>query len=227
MLIVRQMDWQLRARLRAIAEEYFADNDGSHRLDHTLRVVANTRSLMAHYTEIDHAVLEASAWLHDIGRGREQSEGISHAIISSRSCADILAAEGFSPAQIQLARQVIAEHRFSSGQIPQSPEGKLLQDADRLDALGAIGIARTFMMGRQRALYHPDDPFARQRTLDDNCYTLDHFYTKLLKLPATMHTPEGRTLAELRLQYMQGFLHELARELSMEIDEAEKAESCV
>jgi len=207
---------ELRARLRAVAERYLADTNGCHRLDHTLRVVANARQLMAHYPEIDHPVAEASAWLHDIGRGLERAEGVSHATISARLAEGILQAEGFTPVQVRLAQEAIADHRFSAGRIPASLEGKILQDADRLDALGAIGIARTFTESPYRELYHPTDPFAQQRTPDDDRYTLDHFFTKLLKLPATMHTPEARAIADRRLRLMQEFLAQLAEELRID-----------
>lgn len=208
------MNDTVRTRLRCVAEEYLADSGGSHRLDHTVRVVTNARRLMASYDAIDHDVLEAAAWLHDIGRASERAEGISHAIISARLAEGILPAMGFSLAQTSLALEAIADHRFSTGRLPASLEGKILQDADRLDALGAIGIARTFAEGYQRELYHPADPFAQQRVPDDLHYTLDHFYIKLLKLPATLHTPEAKALAAQRLQFMHDFLHELAHELS-------------
>jgi len=207
------MDDRLRARLRACAEKYLADANGCHRLDHTVRVVGNALRLAASYPAVDLLVLEAAAWLHDIGRGVERQAGVSHAILSARLAGKILPAEGLTVAQTQVARDAIATHRFSEKRIPATLEGRLLQDADRLDALGAIGIARTFSDGALRALYHPDDPFAEHRPPNDLLYTLDHFYAKLLRLPDTLHTPEARSLAAARVQYMRDFLQQLACEL--------------
>lgn len=211
------MHTEFRARLRAVAEQYLHDANGCHRTDHTVRVVANALTLARAYPEVDDEALEMAAWLHDVGRGLERAEGLSHAKLSARIAKPLLIAEGFAPARVQLIVTAIADHRFSSGRIPVSLEGKLLQDADRLDALGAIGIARTFAEGMTRTLYHPDDPFVTRRTPDDDRYTLDHFFAKLLQLPQTLHTPEARALADLRVQYMHGFLRQLAQELAVEI----------
>ena len=208
------MDEAQRARLRAIAEQYLADAGGSHRFDHTVRVVANARRLAQSYPETDLLVLEAAAWLHDIGRGSEKLAGVSHAVLSAQIAAQVLPMEGLTPAQTRLATEAIAAHRFSEGRVPESLVGKLLQDADRLDALGAIGIARTFSDNSLRVLYHPTDPFACYRAPDDRAYTVDHFYVKLLRIPQTLHTPEARAIARERVAFMEAFLRQLAGELA-------------
>ena len=141
---------------------------------------------------------------------------MSHAAESARLADELLPSLGFSTEQLALIREAIADHRFSSGRIPSSMEGKLLQDADRLDALGAIGIARTFAESATRALYDIDSPFPTARTADDNRYAIDHFFCKLLTLPETMHTPEARAIGRHRVEYMRGFLRELADELGSE-----------
>ncbi|MHB9129464.1 MAG: HD domain-containing protein [Armatimonadota bacterium] len=209
------MDTRLHTQIRTIAADYLARATGCHCFDHTTRVVHNTRILAGSYPDIDRDALETAAWLHDIGRGMESAAGISHAIISAELAEQLLPPLGFSPEKVRLICDAIADHRFSTGRVPTSLEGKLLQDADRLDALGAIGIARTFAEGHDRELYHPDDPFAESRTPDDDRYTLDHFYTKLLTLSRTMHTPEARAWAAAREEYMRGFLQEFADELHL------------
>jgi uncharacterized protein len=91
----------------------------------------------------------------------------------------------------------------------------VLQDADRLDAIGAIGVARCFATGAvmRQPFYHPEDPFPSSRELDDKRWSLDHFYRKLLRIPATLHTATARKLAEERARFMEAFLAQLAREI--------------
>ncbi len=110
----------------------------------------------------------------------------------------------------------IEAHSFSAGIPPRTLEARIVQDADRLEALGAIGIARCLLTGgtMRTPLYDPDDPFCDRREPDDRSYTLDHFYCKLFKLPGTMQTAAGREEARRRVDYMQGFLAELAGEIS-------------
>lgn len=204
-----------RAQLNTIAEQHLAPIEGCHGIDHTVRVVRLARQLARHYPAVNGDVLEAAAWLHDIGRGTERP-GVSHAVISAELARDVLPTLGFSVADMLTAVQAIADHRYSSGQAPSSLEGRLLQDADWLDALGAIGIARTYAAGGERALYHAADPLAQARTPDDSRYTLDHFFTKLLRLPATLHTPEARALAERRVRFLELFVSELLAEIADE-----------
>ena len=94
-------------------------------------------------------------------------------------------------------------------------EAKILQDADRLDALGAVGLGRCLMLGGAmgKPMYEADDPFCAARSPDDTRSAVDHFYTKLLHLAGTMQTDAGRAEARQRTQYLQGFLDELRREI--------------
>ena len=95
-------------------------------------------------------------------------------------------------------------------------EGKILQDADRLDALGAIGIARTFSVGggENRSLYNSKDPFCESdRELDDTRWTLDHIKKKLLILKNSMHTMTAKEIAEQRTDFIESFLNQLRREI--------------
>ena len=110
----------------------------------------------------------------------------------------------------------IRMHSYSKRLVPVSLEGKILQDADRLDALGAIGIARMFSVGgsENRAFYRDDDPFCRStRELDDSQWTLDHFQTKLLRLKDLMHTKTAKKIAEQRTKFMLLFIKQLQKEI--------------
>ena len=109
----------------------------------------------------------------------------------------------------------IEAHSFTAGITPRTLEAQVLQDADRLDALGAVGLSRTLMLGGelQRVLYDPTDPFCQTRIPNDSVFTLDHLYCKLLTLEATMQTPTGKREARQRTKFLQQFLKQLQDEI--------------
>ena len=117
--------------------------------------------------------------------------------------------------QIDVICGAIIDHSFSSGRIPATLLGECLQDADRLEALGAIGLYRTIATGVSMgaALFDANDPWAEHRELDDKKYSIDHFFTKLLKLPESFRTTSARQEAEKRAQYLRGFVDQLKSEL--------------
>ena len=118
--------------------------------------------------------------------------------------------------KIEKVADAIRTHSYSKKATPASLEGKILQDADRLDAIGAIGIARTFSVGgsENRCLYNPADPFCEtDRELNDAQWTLDHVKKKLLILKNTMHTKTAKKIAEKRTQFMELFLNHLEEEI--------------
>ena len=121
----------------------------------------------------------------------------------------------FAESEIKIISDAIRDHSYSRGKIPQTIEGKILQDADRLDALGAIGIARTFSVGGSegRPIYQESDPFCRTRKPDDHSWTVDHFYRKLLLLEKKMNTKTAKALAKKRTRLMIQFLSELKSEI--------------
>lgn len=109
----------------------------------------------------------------------------------------------------------IAAHSFSAGIPCETEEAKLVQDADRMEALGAIGLARVFYTGGRMGtgLFDSEDPFAEYRELNDKKYSVDHFETKLFKLPKTMQTEAGREEAEKRAEVLKRYLEDLKLEL--------------
>jgi uncharacterized protein len=112
----------------------------------------------------------------------------------------------------------VEAHSFSAAIPVRTLEAGVVQDADRLDALGSIGIARCLLTGGAMGseIYHHEDPFGTRRELDDRAYMVDHFYAKLFKLPATMQTKAGREEALRRVAQMEVFLDGIAMETGTE-----------
>ncbi len=203
------------ARFEAFLEGCLENADPAHELAHVQRVVAAARRL-ADNEGADLAVVVPAAWLHDCVTVAKDSERRSAASTAAATLAsDFLRQAGYASELIPAIRHAIEAHSFSAGIAPETLEAKVVQDADRLDALGAIGIARCLMVGGSLGLglYHPAEPFPEAREADDSTWVVDHFYVKLLKLPDTMQTAAGRTAARRRARYMRDFLHRLGSEI--------------
>ncbi|EDW4519260.1 phosphohydrolase, partial [Salmonella enterica subsp. enterica serovar Muenchen] len=119
----------------------------------------------------------------------------------------------------------IEAHSFSAKIAPTTPEAKIVQDADRLEALGAIGLARVFAVSGALgvALFDADDPFADRRPLNDKQFALDHFQTKLLKLPLTMQTERGKYLAQRNADFLVSYMAKLSAELKGDYETRDEA----
>jgi uncharacterized protein len=135
--------------------------------------------------------------------------------LAAEAATAFLASIDFPDELLSEVSHAIEAHSYSAGIEPQTAEARVVQDADRLDSLGAIGIARCLLVGGRldRPLCAPDDPFCDERAPNDARYTLDHFYAKLLKLPATMQTEAGRAEAERRATLMRRYLDDLRAEI--------------
>jgi len=191
------------------------NEDAAHDRAHIHRVVANAR-MLATAEQADLSIVIPAAWLHDCVIVPKHSPERSRASLLAAEAASTFLRDADYPAEkIAAIAHAIHAHSFSAAVPPQSLEAKVVQDADRLDALGAIGIARTLMLGGAvgSRLYDPDDPFARDREPDDRRSAIDHFYTKLLRLQAMMQTNSGRAEAERRTRFMHEFLEQLGHDI--------------
>lgn len=189
--------------------------DSSHGLEHVRRVVHVARSIGAAEGARLEVVVPA-AWLHDcVSVEKDSPDRPLASTFAADAARAFLAASAYPPEWLDDIHHAIRAHSFSAGVSPETLEAKVVQDADRLDALGAIGLSRCLMVGERlgRALYDPDDPFCRQRTPDDARSAIDHFYTKLLTLPATMQTRAGVIEARRRAEFLRSFLAQLETEL--------------
>ncbi|MEX1157433.1 MAG: HD domain-containing protein [Thermomicrobiales bacterium] len=199
-----------------------AGHEAAHDALHLARVVANARLLTSAEREagsvVDPVVVEAACWLHDIV---QLPKGSGPAGESARQSADL--ARGFlserraDPSLVDAVAHAVEAHSFSGGLPPATIEAAIVQDADRIDALGAVGIARLWVTGVSLGgkLYHAEDPRGLARDLDDRAYGLDHIARKLLRLPDTMNTESGRHEARRRAEFVQHYRDEFIRELGL------------
>ncbi len=167
-------------------------------------------------TTIRYEVLLPAAWLHDLNAPEKNSPLRSQGSrISAKAAIQQLRDWGYDQAHFEAIAHAIEAHSFSAAIPPQTHEARILQDADRLDAIGAIGMLRCFSVGGRlnRTFYDLNDPFASARPPADGQYTLDHFYQKLFKLPGLMQTEAGKTEAHARIETLKIFIHNLSEEL--------------
>lgn len=198
-------------------ESYLDDHsfdDGSHDISHFRRVwkIANQLS----NNEDDRLVILAACYFHDIvsypKNDPRRSRSSKDAAIKTKS---ILMDMNFPSDKLDNVCHCVEAHSYSANIETQTSEARIVQDADRMESLGAIGLARTFYvagrMGSQ--IFSSTDPFAKDRELDDSKFAIDHFKTKLLKLPETMKTVEGKKEAIKRAQILEVYLEQLRDEL--------------
>jgi uncharacterized protein len=192
--------------------------DPAHDFSHIKRVVNNTLYL-SDISKANKLVTLPAAWLHDcIQVAKGSSDRCRASTLAAREAVRFLAAISYPDALLPEVEHAVEAHSFSAGIPVRTLEAGVVQDADRLDALGSIGIARCLLTGGAMGseLYHPDDPFCEHRSPDDRAYMVDHFYAKLFKLPATMQTSAGREEALRRVAQMEVFLDGIAAETGIE-----------
>jgi len=207
----------LRTRLRAIVAKEMV-TDSAHDLAHLDRVWHNAGMIAEDEPGVDTTVLLAAAYLHDlVNLPKNHPDGKSASRQSAQKAAPILHSLGLSADQVHATRHAIEAHSYSAGIPPETAEACILRDADRLDALGTIGIARNFAVSATfgQSFYDPDDPFAQRRPLDDKRFAVDHWKLKLLHLQDGMLTDRGRELAQRRTGILRRFLDDFADEIGV------------
>ena len=188
------------------------DNDSAHDFEHIMRVYKNAQK-MCKKEKADEKLVLSAALLHDIvSYPKSDKRSKMSSIESAKKSKRILKKYDFSEEEIIIVSDAIRDHSFSQNKIPSTIEGKILQDADRLDA---IGLARVFATGGslKRPFYNIDDPFCKTRKPDDKTWTVDHFYQKLLKLESLMNTKSGKMEAKKRTRVLKDFLKQLKLEI--------------
>jgi uncharacterized protein len=191
------------------------NNDPAHDFAHIMRVYKNAQRIAKREGANQNLVLTA-VLLHDIvSYPKSHPRAKNSSTESAKEAKKILQRYNYTQDEIKIITDAIRDHSFSKDKVPKTLEGKVLQDADRLDAIGAIGIARVFSVGgaERRIFYNSQDPFCRARSPDDTIWTLDHFYKKLLLLEKKMNTRTAKMEARGRINMMRKFLDQLEREI--------------
>lgn len=190
------MDQEIIERAKEYIREIFKNNADGHDFNHSIRVYENARNIAAGYPACDLLVVSLAALLHDVD---------DHKLFSTennQNARAFLQDQSLGQNKIERICTVINAVSFSKnrGKRPESLEGQIVQDADLLDAIGAIGIARTFAFGGKNG-----------RSIESS---LQHFHDKLLLLKDEMNTEEAKRIAEIRHSYMEGFLTEMQEEMT-------------
>lgn len=199
-----------------VKNELYNDASG-HDWWHIFRVWNNAKLIASNYNEVDHTVIELAALLHDIADWKDHDGDFDIGPATARKWLEKF--DEISNDQVDKVCHIIKNVSFKGAnaeQVELQIEGHIVQDADRLDAIGALGISRTFAFGGNRGhmIYDPNIPHIDHK--DEASYvhnqkkttTINHFYEKLLLLKDRFNTEHGKRIAEERHQYMESFLQQ-------------------
>jgi len=192
------------------------EDDASHDLAHFKRVSDTAKKIANENPDVDLIVLLAAAYFHDIvSLPKNDPESWMSSRLSAVEAEKILLNLDFPQDKIPYVCHAIEAHSFTAKVEPETIEARIIQDADRMESLGALGIMRTFYVsGRmERAPYDAQDLYGEHRQLDDKRFGLDHFYCKLFKLPDLLQTREGAQLARKRAEFLHLFVKQLEHDV--------------
>lgn len=207
-------------RLWTIIKSQITTTDLAHDALHVMRVYVWCMNL-AEEAGASPDLAGACGLVHDLvhipKNALNRSEG---GALSAIAAEPALSQAGYTPSEIDVISDAVGTSSWSKGLTPNGPLGIVLQDADRLDAMGAIGIARTFataqamtLGNRDLSLYASHDPLSSKRNANDKKFAVDHFYVKLLQLKERMVLPSAQKEASRRHQTMVNYLQELKKDL--------------
>ena len=207
------MNKEIIARAAEYVKEKFENEYSGHDWFHTLRVF-KTATRIAEAEGADLVTVQLAALLHDVDDRKLSPETYA----DKANARSFLSANNVDESRIDEICRIIGEISFAENCVPSTLEGKCVQDADRLDAIGAVGIARAFAYGgnHNRLMYHPDiapNPnMSREEYVKSNSTTVNHFYEKLFKLTDMMNTDTAKAIAKERDAYMKAFIAEFLDE---------------
>lgn len=208
------MSQDYEPQLRAFIEREM-QQDLAHDMNHVLRVVKTAKVLCEREGANLEIVLPA-AYLHDcFSFPKNHPKRSESSKVAAEKALSFLVDIGYPQRYFKEIEHAIISHSFSANIMPETLEAQIVQDADRLDALGAIGIARCIQVssGFGVGLYSSDDPFCEHREPNDKENTVDHFYTKLFKLEGMMNTQSAKQEARVRTTFMKDYLKQLSIEI--------------
>lgn len=199
----------------------------AHNLDHVFRVYNLCLLIAKHEEGVDLEVLIPSAMLHDIARVEESKDKtgeLDHAILGSEIAEDILRKLQYEEEKIQRIKHCIRAHRFRTGNEPTTIEAKILFDSDKLDAIGAIGIARTFMLsgqfGQRLTVKEPLNEYIESNTVENGRLKdvskhtpFIEYEVKFKKVPDKLYTKKAKEIGKERLKFMEEYFNRLQMEI--------------
>ncbi len=206
-------------------------SSSSHDIEHTLRVRNTALKIAAHTVGADKTIVELASILHDIARVKEDTDPvrtIDHAVLGAEMASAILKQFGYSSEIIEGVSNCISTHRYRGNNLPKTIEAKILSDADKLDAIGAIGVARAFMIAGEYG-----EPLFKEIN-DDSNYDYSNklengrienfgehspnieYEVKLKKIPERLYTDFAKQMVQSRIKYMDGFFSKLEMEVKGE-----------
>ena len=207
---LQQLDSQCRTFITSLIHA-----DVAHDITHIERVVRVAIQL-CHAEQANMNIVLPAAWMHDcVAVAKNHPDRAKASTMAADKAIAFLNSINYDASLFDDIHHAIAAHSFSANIAVKTLEAQIVQDADRMDALGAIGVSRCMKVGGSisRLLYNPDDPFCVNREADDKTYTLDHFFIKLLHIAKSMNTPSAKAEAERRTTYMYAFLEQLKSEI--------------
>ena len=213
------IDPALWSRLEAEARIRSRGREPAHDFFHVQRVVQNTR-IIARGEKLggdDADVAATAALLHELfNLPKDHPDSSRAGDICAEHALELLACENAPRGMIERVASAIRDHAFSKGVVPEALTSRVLQDADRLDAIGAIGLARMWATSAdmKRPFYAPEDPFCDSREPNDKEWGLDHVFKKLLQIPERLHTATAKELARPRIAFLYTYLDQLRDEIS-------------
>lgn len=196
------------------ARVLYPHTDPAHDYLHIMRVV-HTAENLCHAENGNWAVIMPAAFFHDyIHVSKDDPRRPYASQLSAEAAIEYLKSLGYPEEYYEDIRHAIEAHSYSANIKAETLEAKIVQDADRLDSLGAIGIARCFATSTlmKRPFYSEEDPWAESRSLDDK-FGLDHFYTKLFKLVEHLNTDTAKKEGEHRIAFIKTYLEQIKREI--------------
>jgi uncharacterized protein len=216
--------------LKIIVEKEMQEAGSAHDIDHVMRVYNLCLYLARDEPHVDYDVLKISVLLHDVARVKEDKDdsgNTDHAVLSAEMAEEILRELDYSERKIGQVKHCIATHRFRSDNEPKTKEAKILFDADKLDVIGAIGVARCFIIaGQFGERIHssvPIDDYIKENLVDGKRNgriktTSKHapnieFETKFKYIPDKLYTLKAKELAKQRIKYMEHFFERLKKDI--------------
>jgi len=216
-------------KLIKIVEREFS-NDSSHTMEHVMRVFRHADQIASVETNIDKEILETAVLLHDIARVKEDMDNtgkIDHALLGAEIAVSVLKELGYPEEKIKKIKHCIQTHRYRSGYEPETMEAKILFDADKLDLLGAIGIARSYGIAgkynQQIYSFTPLDEYIKDnltggkssgRIINIGTHSPNlEFETKIKNIPNRLYTDKAKEIARVRIKFMENFFDQLKKDI--------------